>query len=101
MNWEMGIRWLWLVLGRNSKDKPLHYRMQTWYHFALQKHSPILEEAFMHIPAEEVDEQYVGTALDIWRGGLRNPSPDAPFWEGKDRLCDLRKGSPPIHIFAG
>merc|ERR1711869_8146 len=55
----------------------------------------------MHLPAEDVDKEYVGMEMDIWRQGLRNPEEDAPFWEGKDRLCDLRKGCPPVHFFGG
>jgi len=102
MNWELAIRWLWLVIGRmNKKDASIKHKLSTVYHFWLCKHSTILEKAFLHLPAEDVDKEYVGLEMDIWRNGLRSPEEDAPFWEGKDRLCDLRKGCPPLHLFGG
>jgi hypothetical protein len=101
MNWEFCIRWLWLMIGRMRTDRSIPYSLQTLYHFALCKHSPILDAAFMHTPAAEVDKLFIGSELKFWREGLRNPSESASFWEDKDRLCELRQGGPPMHILAG
>eukprot|EP00928_Gymnodinium_smaydae_P023326 TRINITY_DN19292_c0_g2_i1.p1 TRINITY_DN19292_c0_g2~~TRINITY_DN19292_c0_g2_i1.p1 ORF type:complete len:644 (-),score=35.10 TRINITY_DN19292_c0_g2_i1:238-2115(-) len=104
MNWELAIRWLWLVIGRMVPGKGIGWRLQTAYHFFMRKNSPILEKACMHVPASEIDTVYVGRELEIWQEGLKNPTVDQPFWRGKDRLCTLsglEGPCPPIHIFTG
>lgn len=91
---ELGLRWLYIVLGVDADVAGAYFPnlMRIW---RILVSSPKLDRGLLHVPIRDCDSAVCEQKVEFYQEAIRNPGGTEEFWSDKDVLLDLDNGPPP------
>lgn len=90
-------RWMLSTLGPNYTPSPAGW---LWLATAWGQ-DRYLQEAFDHLPLDELDQVVTGHPIDFFPDWLAHSSRSDPYWEALDFRRDIAHVNRPLHLIAG
>jgi len=93
---ELIVLWFFVVMRVLAEHSPLA-QARTWVEAWREM---TISRAHMHTPLSQLDRVLLGKEVAFMQQALAHPAADDPFWQTRDKLCDLTTQSwlPPMHL---